>query len=97
MGTDSNTVVIPGRTKLGKEVSKITKALINTLNPSRVFDLLDGHADFRGAWHEFFKHGADKAEDSYLRSKNRRISNMGSIMEAYGITENNLRDVRLKY
>ena len=97
VGNDPNAVVIPGRTVRGKDVKAITKALIQTLNPSRVFDQMDDFADFRGAWHSLFKRRADNAEDSFLRNKNRRVENMKRIMQTFGVTEQALAETRLNY
>lgn len=97
IGDRQDGVILPGRTKRGMQVGKITKALINTLNPSRVFDLMDGYMDFRGVWHTLFKRSADNAEDSFLRNKNRRVKNLENIMAAHEITEDSLREERMKF
>lgn len=97
VGNRPDGVILPGRTKRGMQVGKITKALINTLNPSRVLDHMDGHADFKGVWHTLFKRGADNAENSFLNNKNRRLKNLENIMIAHRITEDILREVRMNF
>lgn len=90
-------VIIPGKTKKGKQLRAISKALIRSLTPARVLDWMDGHRDFRGPWYEIFMGRYDEAVDNFFREKRRRIETIQSIMQEYGITEAMLAEERLEY
>ena len=62
-------VIIPGKTKKGKQLRAISKALIRSLTPARVLDWMDGHRDFRGPWYEIFMGRYDEAVDNFFREK----------------------------